>query len=141
MRKKKEIAPINFSEYFRKSGVSENNKVYWNEMYCYNSNSRWDVQHLEKSASHWYDMRNKVAITVKIWVTLSSVKYLTIEYSTFKKFARVIIPVNWDVPQISKQIYRKLKYREKLFRKFQCLPRFPRKMVFHSATKFGILTL
>ena len=31
--------------------------------------------------------------------------------------------------QTSKQIYRKLQYREKVFGEFQALPRFPRKMV------------
>ena len=39
-------------EYLGKSGVSESNKVYWNERHCYISKSRWDVQYLEKSASH-----------------------------------------------------------------------------------------
>ena len=41
--------------------------------------------------------------------------------------------------QPSKQIYRKLKYREKVLEEFQRLPRFPRKMVLYSSTKFGIL--
>ena len=35
--------------------------------------------------------------------------------------------------------YWKLKYREKVFRKFQCLPRFSRKRLFYSSTKFDIL--
>ena len=30
----------------------ENNKGYWNKTYCYISGSRWDVQYLEKCASH-----------------------------------------------------------------------------------------
>ena len=33
-------------------GLMENNKGYWNEGYCYISESRWDVQHLEKCSSH-----------------------------------------------------------------------------------------
>ena len=41
--------------------------------------------------------------------------------------------------QASKPFYRKLKYREKVLEKFQRLRRFPRKMVLHSSTKFGIL--
>ena len=60
-------------------------------------------------------------------VTLSPVEYFTVEYSIFKKFEKAIITVNWDVPQTSKQIYRKLKYREKLFRKFQFCLAFPEK--------------
>ena len=46
---------MNFTEYLRKSDVSENSQVYhgqflWNgphESYCYFSKSRWDVQYLE----------------------------------------------------------------------------------------------
>ena len=41
--------------------------------------------------------------------------------------------------QTSQQIYRKLKYKEKVFGEFQCLPRFPRKMVLYSSTNFGTL--
>ena len=41
--------------------------------------------------------------------------------------------------QASKPFYRKLKYRENDLEEFQRLPRFPRKMVLYSSTKFGIL--
>ena len=41
--------------------------------------------------------------------------------------------------QASKQIYRELKYREKVLEEFQCLLRSPRKMVLYSSNKFGIL--
>ena len=41
--------------------------------------------------------------------------------------------------QASKQIYRKLKYRENNLEEFQRLPRFPRKMVLYSSTNFCIL--
>ena len=40
MKEEKEIASM------------ENNKGCWNEKYCYISESRWDVQYLEKCASH-----------------------------------------------------------------------------------------
>ena len=43
--------------------------------------------------------------------------------------------------QTSKQIYRKLRNTEKLFRKSQRLPCFPRKMVFYSSSIFCILKL
>ena len=72
-------------------------------------------------------------------VTLSPVEYLTAEYSTFKTFEKAIITINLDPTPTSKQIYRKLKYREKVLEEFQPLPRFPRKMVLYSSTKFGIL--
>ena len=32
--------------------LMKNNKVYWNEKYCYISESRWNLQNLEKCASH-----------------------------------------------------------------------------------------
>ena len=35
MKKEKNIAPMEFAEYFRKPGISENSKVYWNERHCY----------------------------------------------------------------------------------------------------------
>ena len=41
--------------------------------------------------------------------------------------------------QASEQIHRKLKYRDKVLEEFQRLPRFPRKIVLYSSTKFGIL--
>ena len=41
--------------------------------------------------------------------------------------------------QTSKQIYRKLKYREKVLEEFQRLSHFSRKMVLYSSNKFGIL--
>ena len=44
MKEGKDIILIDFAEYFRKLGVSENSKVYWNERYCYISQSRWDVK-------------------------------------------------------------------------------------------------
>ena len=72
-------------------------------------------------------------------VTLSPVEYLTVEYSTFKTFEKAIITINLDALQISKQIYRKHKYRENVFEEFQRLPCFPRKMVLYSSTKFGLL--
>ena len=34
MKEEKDIAPMDFSEYHRKSGVSEDSKVYWIEKYC-----------------------------------------------------------------------------------------------------------
>ena len=74
-----------------------------------------------------------------IFVILSPVEYLTVEYSTFKTFEKTIITINLDPPQTSQQIYRKLKYRHKVFEEFQRLPRFPRKMVLYSSTTIGIL--
>ena len=53
MKEEKDIAPMDFAEYLRKSEVSGHRKVYWNERYCYISQRRWDVQYLEKSVSHW----------------------------------------------------------------------------------------
>ena len=38
-----------------------------------------------------------------------------------------------------KEIYRKLKYKEKSLGEFQSFPHFPREMVWYSPTKFGIL--
>ena len=41
--------------------------------------------------------------------------------------------------QTSEQVYRKLQHGKKIFAKFQSQPRFPRKMVLYSLTKFGII--
>ena len=35
MKEEKGIVPMDFAEYFRKSGVSENSKVSWNEKCCF----------------------------------------------------------------------------------------------------------
>ena len=53
-----------------------------------------------------------------VCITLSPVEYLTAEYSSFKTFEKTIIIINLDPPQTSKQIYRKLKYREKVLEEF-----------------------
>ena len=39
----------------------------------------------------------------------------------------------------SRQIYRRLKYKQKVLEEFQRLSRFSRKMILYSSTKFGIL--
>ena len=41
--------------------------------------------------------------------------------------------------QVSKQTFRKLEYKEKILGEFQSLPRFTRKMVLYSSSKFGLL--
>ena len=48
------------------------------------------------------------------------------------------IRFDWGFWQASKQIYRKLKYRENVLEKFQRLPRFSRKLILYSSTKFCI---
>ena len=47
--------------------------------------------------------------------------------------------LNLGFSQTSKQIYRKLQFREKVFGEFEALPRFRRKMILNSSSKFGIL--
>ena len=51
MKEEKEIVPMDFAEYFRKSGVSEKSKVSWNEKCCYISKSRWNGP--PHALSHW----------------------------------------------------------------------------------------
>ena len=74
-------------------------------------------------------------------VTLSPFEYLTVEHATFTTFEKTKITVKWGFPHTSKQIYRKLQYREKVFGEFQGLPRFPRKMVCYFLTKLDIIKL
>ena len=60
VKDEKNIAQMYFAKYLWKPDVSENMKVYYgrflrnglHERYCYISKSSWDVQYLEKSASH-----------------------------------------------------------------------------------------
>ena len=40
MKEEKDIAPMDFAEYLRKSGVSGNTKIYWHERCCYISQSK-----------------------------------------------------------------------------------------------------
>ena len=39
MKEQKDIAPMDFAEHFKKSGVSQNRKAYWNGRYCFISKS------------------------------------------------------------------------------------------------------
>ena len=126
-------------------------------------------------------------------VTLSPVEYWTVEHSTFTTFEKTRITINWHFSrnskqiyrqlqfkekvfaslsqknglylstkfdilnpwtniqslrrfnlgfwQTSKQIYRKLQYREKVFGEFQALPRFPRKMVVRHFPRRVVMSL
>ena len=59
----------------------------------------------------------------------------------YKAFYKYSIRLELGFCQTSKQLYRKLKYREKLLVKCQGLPHFSRKMVLHSLNKFCILSV
>ena len=63
------------------------------------------------------------------------------QFSHFKDWAIISNRIRFDLSfwQASKPIYRKLKYRGKVLKEFQRLPRFPRKMVLYSWTNFRIL--
>ena len=69
------------------------------------------------------------------------VLYSSTNFCILKPWAIIsnIIRFHLGLWQPSKPFYRKLKYREKVLEEFQRLPRFPRKMVLYSSTKFGIL--
>ena len=69
------------------------------------------------------------------------VLYLSTKFGILKPWTIIPKLKRFDIRfwQTSKQIYRKLKYREKVLEEFQRLPRFPRKMVLYSSTKFGVL--
>ena len=69
------------------------------------------------------------------------VLYSSTNFHILKPWAIISNLIRFDLGfwQASKQIYRKLKYREKVLEEFQRLPRFPRKMVLYSSTNFRIL--
>ena len=46
---------------------------------------------------------------------------------------------NLHFSQTPKPVYRKLQHGEKIFSKFQSQPRFPRKMILYSLTKFVVI--
>ena len=69
------------------------------------------------------------------------VLYLSTKFSILKPLTIIWNHIRFDLRlcQASKQIDRKLKYKEKVLEEFQRLPRLPRKMFFYLSTKFGIL--
>ena len=69
------------------------------------------------------------------------VLYSSTKFGILKPLTIISNHIRFDLGfcQASKQIYRKLEYSEKVLEEFQRLPRFPRKMVLYSSTKFGIL--
>ena len=69
------------------------------------------------------------------------VLYSSTKFGILKPWTIISNLIRFDLGfwQASKQIYRKLKYREKVLEEFQRLPRFPRKMVLYSSTNFCIL--
>ena len=69
------------------------------------------------------------------------VLYSSTNFRILKPWAIIsnVIRFNLGFWQTSKPFYRKLKYREKVLKEFQRLPRFPTKMVLYSSTNFRIL--
>ena len=69
------------------------------------------------------------------------VLYSSTKFDILKPWTIISNFIRFDLGfwQASKLFYRKLKYREELLEEFQRLPRFPRKLVYYSSTKFGIL--
>ena len=69
------------------------------------------------------------------------VLYSSTKFAIIKPWTNIPWPKRLDLGfwQTSKQIYRKLEYREKTFREFNGLRHFPIKMILYSSTKFGII--
>ena len=69
------------------------------------------------------------------------VLYSSTKFGILKPLTIISNHVRFDLGffQALKQIYRKLKYRENNLAEFQCLPRFPRKMILYSSFNFQIL--
>ena len=69
------------------------------------------------------------------------VLYLSTKFGILKPLTIISNLIRFDLGfcQAWKQIYKKLEYSEKVLEEFQRLPRFPRKIVLYSSTKFGIL--
>ena len=70
----------------------------------------------------------------KVW-------YSSTNFCILKPWAIIsnLIRFHWGFWQASKAIYRKLKYKEKVWEEFQPLPRFQRKIVLYLSTNFRIL--
>ena len=69
------------------------------------------------------------------------VLYSSTNFCILKPWAIIsnLIRFHWGFWQVSKAIYRKLKYKEKVWEEFQPLPRFQRKIVLYLSTNFCIL--
>ena len=66
------------------------------------------------------------------------VLYSSTNFHILKPWAIISNFIRFDLGfwQARKPFYRKLKYREKVLKEFQCLPRFPRELVLYSSTNF-----
>ena len=73
--------------------------------------------------------------------TRKMVLYSSTKFGILKPWTIISKLIRFDLGfwQSSKQVYRKCKYREKVLEEFQRFPRFFRKMVLYSSTKFRIL--
>ena len=69
------------------------------------------------------------------------VLYYSTKFGILKSWAIIskLVKFYLGLWQSSKEVYRKLKYRENVSKKFQYFPRFTIKMVLYSSTKFAIL--
>ena len=71
----------------------------------------------------------------------NSFVYSSTEFGILKPWTNIQSLRRFDLGfwKTSKQIYRKLQHRKKVFEELKGLSRFPRKMILYSSTKFGIL--
>ena len=72
---------------------------------------------------------------------IKMILYSSIKFGILKPLTIISSLIRFDLGfwQASKPIYRTLTYEEKVLEEFSRLPRFSRKMVLYSSTKFGIL--
>ena len=69
------------------------------------------------------------------------VLYSSSKFGVLKSWTKIVWSRRFDLGfwQTSKQIQRKLQYRNNVFGEFEALPRFFKKMVLYSSVKFDIL--
>ena len=106
---------------------------------------RFDLGFLQASKPFYRKLNNKEELLEEFQrlanFSRKKLLYSSTKFSILKPWTIIsnLIRFHLGFSQASKQVYRKLKYREKVLEEFQRLPRFPRKIVLYSSTKFGIL--
>ena len=126
--------------------------LYWSSKFCIfesftniQSHRRFNLGFWNTSEQDYRELQHGEKILAKFqsqlpekWFCISLTKFDILKHCTNIQSLRRLELRFW---QTSKQIYRKLQYEEKLFSKFQGLPRFIKKTDLHSSRKFYIFEI
>ena len=141
-----------FQEVLTFASLSQKMVLYWLSKFCIfkpftkiQSHRRFDLGFWQTSGQVYKNLQHGEIIFAKFQsqprFPRKLVSYSLSKFVIIKTGSNILWLRRFDFHflQASQQVYRKPQHKEKVFGEFQGLPRFPRKMILYSLTKFGII--